>query len=102
MGAETIKKVAVIGAGTMGGGIAGHLANAGVPVLLLDLPGLAEKGVERLRHADTIPLMEPQNADRIEIGDVTNESDFAKLADCDWVCEAIVERLDIKRDLYRR
>ena len=102
MVAETIKKVAVIGAGTMGGGIAGHLANAGVPVLLLDLPGLAEKGVERLRHADTIPLMEPQNADRIEIGDVTNENDFAKLADCDWVCEAIVERLDIKRDLYRR
>ena len=46
--------------------------------------------------------MEPQNADRIEIGDVTNENDFAKLADCDWVCEAIVERLDIKRDLYSR
>ena len=101
MGAEHIKKVCVIGAGTMGGGIAGHLANAGIPVLLLDLPGLAEAGVERLRNADTIPLMEPQNADKIEIGDVTGD-DFAKIAECDWIVEAIVERLDIKRDLYKR
>ena len=91
---KRISRVAVIGAGTTGAGIAAHLANAGVSVLLLDLPGLAAQSIERLRDADTIPLMEPENADKIDIGDVTDDADFAQLADCDWICEAIVERLD--------
>lgn len=102
MSTEHIEKVAVIGAGTMGSGIAAHLANADVPVLLLDLPGLSERAIQRLQNAETIPLMEPENAGKIEVGDVTNAEDFAKLADCDWICEAVVERLDVKQDLYQR
>lgn len=100
------QKIAVIGAGTMGAGIAGQVANAGYDVLLLDLPGKdgedspAELGVQRLRKSDPPALIEPHVADRIRTGNITD--DFAQLADCDWIVEAIVERLDIKRDLYRR
>lgn len=104
---KEIKKVAVIGAGTMGAGIAGQVANAGVDVLLLDLPSdgasvnaLAERGMERLRDPGSPGLMSDEAGNRIEIGNTRD--DFHKLADCDWVAEAIVERLDIKQDLYRR
>jgi 3-hydroxyacyl-CoA dehydrogenase len=104
---KEIRKVAVIGAGTMGAGIAGQVANAGVDVLLLDLPSdgasvnaLAERGMERLRDPASPGLMSDEAGNRIEIGNTRD--DFHKLADCDWVAEAIVERLDIKQDLYRR
>jgi 3-hydroxyacyl-CoA dehydrogenase len=101
----TIKKVAVIGAGTMGSGIAGQVANAGVEVWLLDLPSdgervnaLAERGLERLR--ETVGLMSKDHEQHIHIGNTRD--DFHQLADCDWVAEAIVERLDIKKALYRQ
>ncbi|USG62215.1 3-hydroxyacyl-CoA dehydrogenase NAD-binding domain-containing protein [Sneathiella marina] len=104
---KEIRKVAVIGAGTMGAGIAGQVANAGVNVLLLDLPSegasvnaLAERGMDRLRDPASPGLMSDEAGNRIEIGNTRD--DFHKLADCDWVAEAIVERLDIKQDLYRR
>jgi len=102
----SIKKVAVIGAGTMGAGIAGQVANAGIEVWLLDLPSddnanaLAQRGLERLRDPNQPGLISKQAEDFIHLGNTRD--DFDQLADCDWVAEAVVERLDIKRDLYRR
>ncbi len=102
----TINKVVVIGAGTMGSGIAGQVANAGIEVWLLDLPGadkpnaLSERGLERLRNPDQPGLMSKQAESFIHLGNTRD--DFDQLADCDWVAEAVVERLDIKKDLYHR
>lgn len=100
------KQIAVIGSGTMGAGIAGQIANAGHPVLLLDLPGeesansVSEAAVRRLLKSDPAALMHKSAADLITVGNIRD--DFDKLANADWVVEAIVERLDIKRDLYHR
>jgi len=104
------KRIAVIGAGTMGSGIAGQIANAGFQVLLLDLPreeasdamanATAEEAVERLLKSDPPALMSRQRAKFIEVGNTRD--DFARLAECDWIIEAVVERLDIKRELYQR
>ncbi|MDH3535436.1 MAG: 3-hydroxyacyl-CoA dehydrogenase NAD-binding domain-containing protein [Gammaproteobacteria bacterium] len=102
----TIKKVAVIGAGTMGSGIAGQVANAGIEVWLLDLPGeenpnaLAERGLERLRDPNQPGLISKESEKFIHLGNTRD--DFEQLAGCDWIAEAVVERLDIKQDLYRR
>ena len=102
----SIHKVAVIGAGTMGAGIAGQVANAGVEVWLLDLPSdanpnaLAERGLERLRDPNQPGLVSKEAETFIHLGNTRD--DFDQLADCDWVAEAVVERLDIKKDLYRR
>jgi 3-hydroxyacyl-CoA dehydrogenase len=101
-----IKKVCVIGAGTMGSGIAAQVANAGDQVLLLDIVakdggrnGVTENALKRIEKSDPPLLMKPENIERIEIGNI--EDDLGKIADCDWIVEAIVERLDIKRNLYR-
>ena len=95
------KRIAVIGAGTMGSGIAGQIANAGQKVLLLDLTKEAtEYALERLQKSEPAPLHQRRNIDLIETG--TIGSDFNKLAECDWIIEAVVERLDIKRNLYQR
>lgn len=103
---STIKKVCVIGAGTMGSGIAAQVANAGLPVLLLDIasPGedrnaVASNALQRIKRSDPPLLMRPQDLDRIEIGNI--DDNLNGIADCDWIVEAIVERLEIKRDLYR-
>ena len=97
----TFKRIAVIGAGTMGSGIAGQIANAGHKVLLLDLTSKAtEYALERLQKSEPAPLHQRSNITLIETG--TIDADFHKLADCDWIVEAVVERLDIKRDLYKR
>ncbi len=96
-----IKRVGVIGAGVMGAGIAAHVANAGVPVVLLDIvPGAAARAVETMLKADPAPFMHRRNARLVEPGDL--ETDIAKLADCDWIVEAIIERPDAKRALYAR
>lgn len=106
---NSFKKVAVIGAGTMGAGIAGQVANAGVEVWLLDLATdkdgqsvntLAERGLERLKDPDAPGLMSDAAGENIHLGNIRD--DFHQLADCDWIAEAVVERLDIKQDLYRR
>lgn len=101
-----IEKVAVIGAGVMGSGIAAHVANAGVPVVLLDIvardaasrSAIAENALARMRTADPSPFMHPRNARLITTGNL--EDDLALVADCDWIIEAVIERLDIKRGLY--
>ena len=100
-------KIAVIGAGTMGSGIAAQIANAGHDVLLLDLearnPGdktPAEIAIDRLLASDPPQLMDKKFTNRISTG--TIDADLEKLADYDWVIEAVVERLDIKKALYKR
>ena len=103
-----IAKVAVIGAGVMGAGIAAHVANAGVPVLLLDIvpPGatnrnaIAAGAIDKMLKADPAPFMSKGAARLVTPGNT--EDDIAKLADCDWIIEAVIERLDIKQALYRR
>jgi len=101
------RNIAVIGAGTMGSGIAAQIANAGHQVLLLDLAARdgadkspAEMAIDRLLASDPPQLMHKRNAGHIITG--TIDDDFGKLADCDWIIEAVVERLDIKKDLYAR
>jgi len=94
---ETIRKAAVIGAGTMGAGIAAHLANAGLDVVLLDLDAkVAAAGLERQIKAGG--LMHPSLAKNVVTGSST--TDLSLLADADWIIEAVAERLDIKRGLY--
>ena len=101
------RNIAVIGAGTMGSGIAAQIANAGHQVLLLDLAARdgaekspAEMAIDRLLASDPPQLMQKRNAGSITTGTISD--DFDKLADCDWIIEAVVERLDIKKDLYAR
>ena len=104
----SIERAAVIGAGTMGSGIAAHLANARVPVLLLDVPGppggsrnaTVEQALERIGSASPPPLVHPDRASLITPGNV--EDDLERVADADWIAEAVVERLDVKQALYRR
>jgi 3-hydroxyacyl-CoA dehydrogenase len=100
------KRIAVIGAGTMGAGIAAQIANAGHRVLLMDLPrdddplGVVNAAKDRLLKSDPPALVHKSRIDLIDVGNIRD--DFEKLAECDWIVEAIVERLDIKRDLYKR
>ncbi len=106
--ADAISRVGVVGAGVMGAAIAAHVANAGIPVLLLDLPprdgggrnALAEGAVARMLKTDPAPFMEPGAARLVATGNT--EDDLPRLADCDWIIEAVVERLDAKQALYRR
>lgn len=111
MGADSkdpIRKVCVIGAGTMGAGIAAQVANAGVPVLLLDiLPkdggnrnAVAEGAVARMLKTDPAPFMSKAAARLVETGNI--EDDLARVGECDWVIEAIIERLDLKQALYAK
>ena len=95
------KKIAVIGAGTMGSGIAAQIANAGLDVLLLDLAAKneneispAEAAIERLIKSDPPQLVSKNVSKLIQTG--TIESDFDNLKDYDWIIESVVERLDIK------
>ena len=94
-----IGRVGVVGAGVMGAGIAAHLANAGRPVVLLDLvPGAAARAVETMLKTEPAPFMHPRRARLVEPGELA--ADLGKLAACDWIVEAIVERAEAKRALY--
>lgn len=101
-----IRKAAVLGAGTMGAGIAAHLANAGVPVLLLDMAqqeggdrnGTVKSLFEAAKKLKPAPFMLAANAELIELGNF--EDDMARIKDCDLVIEAVVERLDIKHRIF--
>ena len=104
----TIKKVAVIGAGTMGSGIASHVTNAGYPVVLLDIVPdgtsernvIAETAIQRLLKSSPPALMDKRNVDLITPGNVEDHMEL--LAEADWIAEAIVERLDVKQALYEK
>ncbi len=104
-----IRRVAVLGAGVMGSGIAAHCANAGLPVVLLDIVPPDGKGgrnafaagaIEKLKKAKPAPLMHQRNLALISIGNF--DDDLAKIKDCDLVIEAIVERLDLKKSLFEK
>jgi 3-hydroxyacyl-CoA dehydrogenase len=96
-----IRSAAVLGAGTMGAQIAAHLANAGVPVLLLDLTAeVAREGLKRARGLKPDPFFTPAASSLVGIGGL--DADLPRLASADWIIEAIVENLDIKRGLLER
>lgn len=103
-----ITKVAVLGSGVMGSGIAAQVANAGIDVLLMDIvPGdaenrnqLAEGAIARLAKTKPAPLMRSGNAKRIQAGNL--EDDLSRLAECDWIIEVVLEDLDIKQALYKK
>ena len=117
-----IKKAAVLGAGVMGAQIAAHLANAGIPCLLLDIAPkeltpdeqakgltlesravrnrIAQAGFDAAQKAKPAAFFIGDSAKLVSVGNF--EDDLPKLNDCDWVLEAIVEKLEIKRSLYER
>jgi 3-hydroxyacyl-CoA dehydrogenase len=117
-----IEKTAVLGAGTMGAQIAAHLANAGLPVLLLDIAPreltadeqargltldsrqvrnrIAQAGLDAALRAKPAAFFTPEQAGLITVGNFAD--DMARLQDCDLIIEAVVENLEIKRKLYER
>src|SRR5678815_1034067 len=96
-----IKRVVVIGSGTMGGGIAAHVANAGLPVYLLDItPAIVSTSFDRLKKSRPPSFFTPQTADLVTIGNLTDN--FSWVAEGDWIVEAIVENLQAKRELVAR
>ncbi|HKE58854.1 MAG TPA: 3-hydroxyacyl-CoA dehydrogenase/enoyl-CoA hydratase family protein [Pyrinomonadaceae bacterium] len=117
-----IEKAAVLGAGTMGAQIAAHLANAGVPTLLLDIAPrelapeeqakglklesrevrnrIARTGLESARKTKPAAFFTPETAPLVTIGNF--DDDLSKLKDCDLIVEAVVENLAIKRSLFER
>ncbi|MHB1629861.1 MAG: 3-hydroxyacyl-CoA dehydrogenase/enoyl-CoA hydratase family protein [Bacilli bacterium] len=125
---RSIRRVAVLGSGVMGAAIAAHLANVGIPSLLLDIvPStltaeeekkgltltdravrnrLGESAKAALSKAKPAPLYQREDSDLIEIGNF--DDDFDQIGECDWIIEVVVERLDIKKtvlarvDLHRR
>ena len=102
-----IKKVAVIGSGVMGMGIAAQVANAGLPVVLLDIvpddgprSALAQGAISKALKARPAPFMHKRVAKKVTPGNL--EDDLEKLADCDLIIEVIIERLELKHALYRK
>jgi 3-hydroxyacyl-CoA dehydrogenase len=105
---DAVKKVCVIGAGVMGAGIAAQVANAGIAVLLLDIVpregddrnAVAKGAVAKMLKTDPAPFMSKRAAKLVETGNIDDHLD--RVAECDWIVEAIVERLDIKQALYAK
>ena len=103
-----IAKAGVLGSGVMGGAIAAHIANAGVPVVLLDIVpaeadnrnALAEGAVQRMLKTSPAPFMHRRDARLITMGNL--DDDLDKLSDCDWIVEAVLEDPAVKHDLYAR
>jgi 3-hydroxyacyl-CoA dehydrogenase len=98
---RTIHKVAVLGAGTMGSRIAAHFSNAGIPSVLLDVTAAAAaKGVENAAKQRPGGFFVDTAAAMIAVGSF--DADLPKIADCDWIMEAVTENLEIKRTLWRK
>jgi 3-hydroxyacyl-CoA dehydrogenase len=96
-----IKKVVIIGSGTMGSGIAAHLCNANIPVTLLDLKTeISEKARDRIYKSRPPLLIDKSKINNINIGNINDNFDTVK--DADWVVEAVVERIDIKHNIYEK
>lgn len=104
----TIKKVAVIGSGVMGAGIAAQIANAGVPVVLLDIvpenaadrSALAKGAIEKMLGSTPAPFMLDKNAKLITPGNL--EDDLSMLSECDWIIEVVLEDMEIKHQTYEK
>ncbi|MDC0854131.1 3-hydroxyacyl-CoA dehydrogenase NAD-binding domain-containing protein [Candidatus Pelagibacter sp.] len=96
-----IKKVVIIGSGTMGSGIAAHLCNANIPVTLLDLKTeISEKAREKIHKSRPPLLIDKSKINNINVGNINDDFDVVK--DADWVVEAVVERIDIKHNIYEK
>ena len=102
---NSIEKVAVIGSGVMGAGIAAHCANAGCEVLLLDIVkdennrnSVAQSAIQQMLKSNPEMLMHKRNVKLISAGNI--EDDLSKLSEVDWVVEVVIENLEIKRSLY--
>src|SRR5262245_17135270 len=107
----SIRKAAVIGAGTMGGGIAALLVGVGIETVLLDIPpsdsrpggpiakrnAIVLEGIKRLRNSRPAALFTESDAELIQVGNL--EDNLHLLGDVDWVLEAVVEKLDVKQAL---
>ncbi len=103
-----IERAAVIGAGVMGAGIAAHIANTGISVVLLDVVPenatnrnqIAEQAIAKMLGTEPSPLMHPNNARLITPGNI--EDDLGRLSEVDWIIEAVIENPAIKRSLYQK
>ena len=96
-----IKNVVVIGSGTMGSGIAAQLCNADVPVTLLDLKTeISEKAKKKIFESRPPLLIDKTKIDNIKVGNI--EDNFDLVGKADWIVEAVVERIDIKHNLYEK
>jgi len=96
-----IKKVVIIGSGTMGSGIAAHLCNANIPVTLLDLKTeISEKAREKIHKSRPPLLIDKSKINNINVGNINDDFDVVK--DADWIVEAVVERIDIKHNIYEK
>jgi 3-hydroxyacyl-CoA dehydrogenase len=102
-----IKKIGVLGSGVMGSGIAAHVANAGIPVVLLDIvpkeggrSSLTEKAIERQLANKPPGFVHKDRAKLVTCGNL--EDDLKKLSECDWIIEAVLEKLEVKQDVYRK
>ncbi len=105
---KRIRKVAVLGSGVMGSQIAAHCVNAGLQVVLLDLKSddpnrpdkIAEESIRKILKTKPVPFGLPEFASRITTGNF--EDDFDLLKDADWICEVIIERMDIKKEMMSK
>ena len=96
-----INKVVVIGSGTMGSGIAAQLCNANIPVTLLDLKTeISQKAKERIEKSRPPLLIDKSKINGINVGNITDNFDL--VSEADWIVEAVVERIDIKHDIYEK
>ena len=103
-----IKKAAVLGSGIMGSGIACHLANIGIQVIMLDLPStegknrnaIADEALAKALKSSPSLLYDKVLASNIRTGNL--EDDLQKISECDWIIEVVVERADIKKSLYEK
>ena len=114
----SIERAAVLGSGVMGSALAAHLANAGIPTLLLDIvppagssvkgdpasreyrDGFARGGLERARKAKPAPFFTAARARRVSVGNL--DDDLERLRECDWILEAVVEKIDVKRAVFEK
>jgi len=96
-----IKKVVIIGSGTMGSGIAAHLCNANVPVTLLDLKTeISSAARDRIYKSRPPLLIDKSKIENIKVGNIND--DFNVVKEADWIVEAVVERIDIKHNIYEK
>lgn len=103
-----IRKVAVLGSGVMGSQIAAHCINAGLEVLLLDLKSddskrpnkIAEESLKKILKIKPAPFAVPEFAQLIKVGNF--DDDLNQLSEADWICEVVIERMDIKQQLLSK
>ena len=96
-----ILKVVVVGSGTMGSGIAAHLCNANIPVTLLDLKTeIADKAKDRILKSRPPLLFDKLKINNLKTGNI--KDDFDVVSNADWIIEAVVEKINIKHEIYEK